>query len=171
MALLGRDLIGVAETGSGKTLAYILPGIVHINAQPILASGDGPIALVLAPTRELAVQIQLECAKFGASSRVKSACVYGGVPKQEQQRALRTGVEMCIATPGRLIDFLESRTARAPRQGASKAPRFSSRDAFHPARAPRGPRTRVKRRPATKRMKYRPARADEHAPRHLPGPR
>ncbi|KAI9870395.1 MAG: ATP-dependent RNA helicase dbp2, partial [Watsoniomyces obsoletus] len=60
MALSGRDVVGIAETGSGKTLTYCLPAIVHINAQPLLAPGDGPIVLVLAPTRELAVQIQQE---------------------------------------------------------------------------------------------------------------
>ncbi|CAI0392224.1 unnamed protein product [Linum tenue] len=108
MALKGRDLIGIAETGSGKTLAYLLPAIVHVNAQPILAPGDGPIVLVLAPTRELAVQIQQEATKFGASSRIKNTCIYGGVPKGPQVRDLQKGVEIVIATPGRLIDMLES---------------------------------------------------------------
>ncbi|KAL5728792.1 RNA helicase [Ranunculus cassubicifolius] len=108
MALKGRDLIGIAETGSGKTLAYLLPAIVHVNAQPILAPGDGPIVLVLAPTRELAVQIQQEATKFGASSRIKNTCIYGGVPKGPQVRDLQKGVEIIIATPGRLIDMLES---------------------------------------------------------------
>ncbi|KAF5745487.1 DEAD-box ATP-dependent RNA helicase 20 -like protein [Tripterygium wilfordii] len=108
MALKGRDLIGIAETGSGKTLAYLLPAIVHVNAQPILALGDGPIVLVLAPTRELAVQIQQETAKFGASSRIKNTCIYGGVPKGPQVRDLQKGVEIVIATPGRLIDMMES---------------------------------------------------------------
>ncbi len=56
MALSGRDVIGIADTGSGKTLAFVLPGIVHINAQPLLARGDGPIVLILSPTRELAMQ-------------------------------------------------------------------------------------------------------------------
>lgn len=108
MALKGRDLIGIAETGSGKTLAYLLPAIVHVNAQPILAPGDGPIVLVLAPTRELAVQIQQETTKFGASSKIKSTCIYGGVPKGPQVRDLQKGVEIIIATPGRLIDMMES---------------------------------------------------------------
>ncbi|GAA0142798.1 RNA helicase [Lithospermum erythrorhizon] len=108
MALKGRDLIGIAETGSGKTLAYLLPAIVHVNAQPMLAPGDGPIVLVLAPTRELAVQIQQEASKFGASSRIKNTCIYGGVPKGPQVRDLQKGVEIVIATPGRLIDMLES---------------------------------------------------------------
>ncbi|KAI5815206.1 ATP-dependent RNA helicase DBP2 [Pyronema omphalodes] len=108
MALSGRDVVGIAETGSGKTLTYCLPAIVHINAQPLLSPGDGPIVLVLAPTRELAVQIQQEVAKFGKSSRIRNTCVYGGVPKGPQIRDLTRGVEVLIATPGRLIDMLES---------------------------------------------------------------
>ncbi|EHA53039.1 ATP-dependent RNA helicase DBP2 [Pyricularia oryzae 70-15] len=108
MALSGRDVVGIAETGSGKTLTYCLPAIVHINAQPLLAPGDGPIVLILAPTRELAVQIQAEISKFGKSSRIRNTCVYGGVPKGPQIRDLSRGVEVCIATPGRLIDMLES---------------------------------------------------------------
>ncbi|KAJ3081375.1 ATP-dependent RNA helicase dbp2 [Rhizoclosmatium hyalinum] len=108
MALSGRDMVGVAETGSGKTLAYTLPAIIHINAQPLLAPGDGPIVLILAPTRELALQIQQECNKFGSSSKIKNCCLYGGVPKGPQIRELQRGIEICIATPGRLIDMLES---------------------------------------------------------------
>ncbi|KAI6786445.1 ATP-dependent RNA helicase, partial [Hortaea werneckii] len=108
MSLSGRDVVGIAETGSGKTLTYTLPAIVHINAQPLLAPGDGPIVLILAPTRELAVQIQEEVNKFGKSSRIRNTCVYGGVPKGGQIRDLARGVEVCIATPGRLIDMLEA---------------------------------------------------------------
>lgn len=74
----------------------------------MLARGDGPIVLILAPTRELAVQIQGECTKFGASSRIRNTCVYGGVPKGPQVRELRRGAEVVIATPGRLIDMLQS---------------------------------------------------------------
>ncbi|TQE05663.1 hypothetical protein C1H46_008682 [Malus baccata] len=72
------------------------------------APGDGPIVLVLAPTRELAVQIQQEATKFGSSSKIKSTCIYGGVPKGPQVRDLQKGVEIVIATPGRLIDMIES---------------------------------------------------------------
>jgi len=108
VALKGKDVIGVAETGSGKTCGYLLPAIVHINAQPYLERGDGPIVLCLAPTRELAVQIQQEVVRFGRSSRIKSTCVYGGTPKGPQARDLERGVEIVIATPGRLIDFLSS---------------------------------------------------------------
>merc|ERR1719463_803208 len=76
IALSGRDMVGIAETGSGKTLAFLLPGIVHINAQPYLSRGDGPIVLVMAPTRELATQIQEECQRFGKSSKIKNTCCY-----------------------------------------------------------------------------------------------
>ncbi|XBA50458.1 ATP-dependent RNA helicase DBP2 [Candidozyma auris] len=109
MALSGRDMVGIAATGSGKTLSYCLPAIVHINAQPLLKPGDGPVVLILAPTRELAVQIQQECSKFGASSRIRNTCIYGGAPKGQQIRDLARGVEICIATPGRLIDMLETK--------------------------------------------------------------
>jgi ATP-dependent RNA helicase DDX5/DBP2 len=107
MALKGKNMVGVSATGSGKTLAFLLPGMIHINAQQYLKPGEGPIVLVLAPTRELAVQIKEECDKFGASSEIKNTVVYGGVPKSRQIRDLRSGVEIVIATPGRLIDHLE----------------------------------------------------------------
>ncbi|KAM9473502.1 putative ATP-dependent RNA helicase DDX17 [Salvelinus alpinus] len=108
LALSGRDMVGIAQTGSGKTLSYLLPAIVHINHQPYLERGDGPICLVLAPTRELAQQVQQVVHEYGKSSRIKSTCVYGGAPKGPQIRDLERGVEICIATPGRLIDFLEA---------------------------------------------------------------
>ncbi|XP_049575343.1 probable ATP-dependent RNA helicase DDX17 [Syngnathus scovelli] len=108
LALSGKDMVGIAQTGSGKTLAYLLPSIVYINHQPYLERGDGPICLVLAPTRELAQQVQQVASDYGKSSRIKSTCVYGGAPKGPQLRELERGVEICIATPGRLIDFLES---------------------------------------------------------------
>ena len=106
MALSGRDMVGIAETGSGKTLAYILPALLHIEAQAKLQRGDGPIALVLAPTRELAIQIQAECNKFGAASGIRNICLYGGVARGPQIRSLAQGVEIVIATPGRMIDML-----------------------------------------------------------------
>lgn len=115
MALSGRDVVGVAKTGSGKTLAFIVPAIIHINAQPLLKPGDGPIALIVAPTRELACQIEQECVQFGSSSGLKIACVYGGVPKWKQETALRNGIEIMICTPGRLLDFLERGTTNLRR--------------------------------------------------------
>lgn len=107
IALSGMNMVGIAQTGSGKTLGYLLPGIIHVNNQPYLEHGDGPIVLVLAPTRELAQQIQEVALQFGHSSRIKSTCVFGGAPKGPQLRDLEQGCEIVIATPGRLIDFLE----------------------------------------------------------------
>jgi ATP-dependent RNA helicase DDX5/DBP2 len=102
-------LLGIAQTGSGKTLAYMLPAIVHINNQRVLNRGEGPIVLVLAPTRELAQQIQTVARDFGSHVKpyVRNTCIFGGSPKGPQIRDLERGVEIVIATPGRLIDFLE----------------------------------------------------------------
>lgn len=109
IALSGRDLVGIAQTGSGKTLAYMLPGIVHIAHQKPLQRGEGPVVLVLAPTRELAQQIQTVVRDFGTHSKplIRYTCIFGGALKGPQVRDLERGVEVVIATPGRLIDFLE----------------------------------------------------------------
>lgn len=115
IATSGRDMVGIAKTGSGKTLAYILPALIHINNQPRLLRGDGPIALVLAPTRELAQQIQQVCNEFGRRMSIMNTCIFGGASKHPQADDLRRGVEIVIATPGRLIDFLESGTTNLRR--------------------------------------------------------
>ncbi|CAE7702337.1 DBP2 [Symbiodinium pilosum] len=114
-ALSGRDMVGIAQTGSGKTLAYLLPALVHITAQPALRPGDGPVGLVLAPTRELANQIHSEVMRFTEGSRIRSTAVFGGVPRYGQASDLRRGVEILIATPGRLLDFLEAGTTNLKR--------------------------------------------------------
>ena len=75
LALSGRDVVGISRTGSGKTLAFLLPAVVHINAQPYLQPGDGPIVLVIAPTRELACQIKVECDKFGCTAKIKNSAL------------------------------------------------------------------------------------------------
>lgn len=108
IALSGHNMVGVAQTGSGKTLAFILPAIVHINNQPPLQRGEGPIALVLAPTRELAQQIQNVANMFGSAAYVRNTCIFGGASKGPQAKDLERGCEIVIATPGRLIDFLET---------------------------------------------------------------
>jgi ATP-dependent RNA helicase DDX5/DBP2 len=100
-------MVGIAQTGSGKTLAYILPALVHIHHQAKVQRGEGPVALILAPTRELAQQIQAVAQDFGQRNGVSNTCIFGGAPKGPQCRDLERGVEICIATPGRLIDFLE----------------------------------------------------------------
>ncbi|PWZ52704.1 DEAD-box ATP-dependent RNA helicase 30 [Zea mays] len=98
-----RDYV-LAEFKSGKS-----PIMAAIDvATRGLEQGDGPIVLILAPTRELVVQIQEESTKFGSYSRTRSTCVYGGAPKGPQIRDLRRGVEIVIATPGRLMDMLEA---------------------------------------------------------------
>merc|ERR1712096_162636 len=102
IALTGVDMVGIAQTGSGKTLGYLLPGIIHSNPQPHLERGDGPIVLVLAPTRELAQQIQEVAEKFGRTSKIKNTCLFGGAPKYNQIRDLEQGCEIVVATPGRL---------------------------------------------------------------------
>lgn len=115
IALSGRDMVGIASTGSGKTLAYILPAAVHIVHQPRIQRGDGPIALILAPTRELAQQIQSVAQAYSARGFIRNTCLFGGSPKGPQARDLEKGVEIVIATPGRLIDFLERGTTNLRR--------------------------------------------------------
>lgn len=108
IAMSGRDSVCVANTGSGKTLGFLMPALLHVAAQPPLRSGDGPIALVLAPTRELVMQISKDASTLGRPGGVVNAAIFGGVSRNGQANALRQGVEICVATPGRLLDFLES---------------------------------------------------------------
>ncbi|XP_015111293.1 ATP-dependent RNA helicase dbp2 [Diachasma alloeum] len=115
VALSGKDLVAIAQTGSGKTLGYILPAIVHLINQPRPGPGEGPVALILAPTRELAQQIQEVANYFGETASVRNTCIFGGAPKGPQAQDLERGVEICIATPGRLIDFLEKGTTNLQR--------------------------------------------------------
>lgn len=116
--LSGNDLVGVAQTGSGKTLGFIIPILVHIQnnkryIQEMSRSRDeapGPVALVLAPTRELAIQIQQVAEEFERSSGIRNICIYGGASKGGQASQIRRGAEIYIATPGRLLDFLKEGT-------------------------------------------------------------
>eukprot|EP00920_Eleutheroschizon_duboscqi_P014020 GHVT01032796.1.p1 GENE.GHVT01032796.1~~GHVT01032796.1.p1 ORF type:complete len:443 (-),score=66.91 GHVT01032796.1:318-1646(-) len=109
LAMTGRDLVGVAQTGSGKTLGYALPALSHIMAQEPVGRGEGPIALFLAPTRELAQQIDSEVSKLNPTLSLRSVCVYGGASRGPQAAALQGVAQLLVATPGRLLDFLESR--------------------------------------------------------------
>ncbi|CAN6446224.1 unnamed protein product [Victoria cruziana] len=106
IALQNRDIVAIAKTGSGKTLGYLIPGFIHLK-QRHNNLRMGPTVLVLSPTRELATQIQDEAVKFGRSSRISCACLYGGAPKGPQLRDLDRGVDIVVATPGRLNDILE----------------------------------------------------------------
>jgi ATP-dependent RNA helicase RhlE len=119
MALAGRDLIACAETGTGKTAAFVVPTLQRLLSMP----GDGSPyvrtetrpqrsrVLVLAPTRELAVQIEDEIHGLAYHTPITSAAVYGGVEMGVQERALRAGVDIIVATPGRLIDHLRQQNA------------------------------------------------------------
>lgn len=107
MAMSGRNMVGIAQTGSGKTLSFILPALLHIAAQPAGKYANGPLAVVLAPTRELAIQIEEVARVYGNIMGIRNCCVYGGAPKGGQARSLR-GAQLVIGTPGRLIDFMES---------------------------------------------------------------
>jgi ATP-dependent RNA helicase DDX5/DBP2 len=109
IALDGRDVITVAKTGSGKTCGFLLPAYHRLTTHNSDRRRGPPAILVLAPTRELACQIEQEAIKFGRSSNMRTACCYGGSPKGLQIRKLQQGIEVLIATPGRLNDLLEMR--------------------------------------------------------------
>ena len=107
----GRDALAVAKTGSGKTLAFLLPALAQISRQRRAEKFEGPIALILAPTRELTMQISNEAAKLCKNSSVRTSAIFGGVGKTEQFKHLRNGVELLIGTPGRLIDIFTMKNA------------------------------------------------------------
>eukprot|EP00252_Welwitschia_mirabilis_P027765 TRINITY_DN9626_c0_g1_i4.p1 TRINITY_DN9626_c0_g1~~TRINITY_DN9626_c0_g1_i4.p1 ORF type:complete len:900 (-),score=235.06 TRINITY_DN9626_c0_g1_i4:309-3008(-) len=102
----GRDCIGVAKTGSGKTLAFVLPMLRHIKDQPKLEQGDGPIGLIMAPTRELVQQIHSDIKKFTKALGINCVPVYGGSGVAQQISDLKRGTEIVVCTPGRMIDIL-----------------------------------------------------------------
>ncbi|XP_075978370.1 ATP-dependent RNA helicase DDX42 [Anticarsia gemmatalis] len=115
-ALSGRDLIGIARTGSGKTAAFLWPLLVHIMDQKELAPNDGPIGLILAPTRELAQQIYMEAKRFGKVYNIRCVCCYGGGSKWEQVKALEGGgAEIIVGTPGRVIDLIKCKATNLKR--------------------------------------------------------
>ncbi|CAL1547625.1 unnamed protein product [Lymnaea stagnalis] len=106
--LQGKDLIGIAQTGTGKTLAFLLPALIHIQKQPIpMKDRVGPTALILSPTRELAQQIEMEINKINYMG-IRSICVYGGGNRREQLQRVKKGIEIVVATPGRLNDFMNN---------------------------------------------------------------
>jgi ATP-dependent RNA helicase RhlE len=111
LALAGSDLIACAETGSGKTCAFVLPTLQRLLTAAPQATPSKSRVLVLAPTRELAVQIEDEIHGLAYHTTVTSAAVYGGVEMGGQERALRAGVDIIVATPGRLIDHMRQQNA------------------------------------------------------------
>uniref|UniRef100_A0A8C7XCP9 Probable ATP-dependent RNA helicase DDX46 n=1 Tax=Oryzias sinensis TaxID=183150 RepID=A0A8C7XCP9_9TELE len=108
----GRDLIGIAKTGSGKTIAFLLPMFRHIMDQRPLEESEGPISVIMTPTRELALQITKECKKFSKALGLRVVCVYGGTGISEQIAELKRGAEIIVCTPGRMIDMLGANSGR-----------------------------------------------------------
>lgn len=110
--MAGRDVIGVAKTGSGKTIAFLLPMFRHIKDQRPLEPLDGPVGLILSPTRELATQIHKECKPFLKALGLRAVCAYGGAPIKDQIADLKRGAEVVVCTPGRMIDLLAANSGR-----------------------------------------------------------
>ncbi len=109
VALPGGDVAGQAQTGTGKTLAFLVAVANRLLTRPALADRkpEDPRALILAPTRELAIQIHKDAMKFAADTGLRFALVYGGVDYDKQRELLQQGVDVIIATPGRLIDYVK----------------------------------------------------------------
>jgi ATP-dependent RNA helicase RhlB len=111
LALTGKDVAGQAQTGTGKTIAFLVAVVNRLLTRPAIANrGEtDPRALILAPTRELAIQIQKDAQKVAAETGLRFALIYGGVDYDKQREMLRAGCDVIIATPGRLIDYLKQR--------------------------------------------------------------
>jgi ATP-dependent RNA helicase RhlE len=108
--LEGRDLLGLAQTGTGKTAAFALPILQRLAKSGRKPHGDRPIAvLILTPTRELAAQIGDSFAAYGKHLGYKHTVIFGGVGQTAQERALRSGIDILVATPGRLLDLVQQR--------------------------------------------------------------
>ncbi|HVS62846.1 MAG TPA: DEAD/DEAH box helicase [Thermoanaerobaculia bacterium] len=105
--LAGRDILGCAQTGTGKTAAFALPILQRLAEGP--RSGGGIRALILAPTRELAAQIAASFERYGRRTGLRTTVVFGGVSKRPQTAELRRGVDVLVATPGRLLDLMSDR--------------------------------------------------------------
>ncbi|NTU79027.1 MAG: DEAD/DEAH box helicase, partial [Chloroflexales bacterium] len=111
VGLARRNLVGLAQTGTGKTAAFALPILQHL-----LAGRRGGIrALIVTPTRELADQVNAAVQALGRGTGLRSAAIYGGVGMEPQERALRAGLDIVVACPGRLLDHLSRGSARLDR--------------------------------------------------------
>ncbi|MBW0466447.1 hypothetical protein O181_006162 [Austropuccinia psidii MF-1] len=108
----GRDVIGVAKTGSGKTLAFLLPMFRHIKDQRPLEALEGPVAMIMTPTRELATQIFKEGRPFLKALGLRAACAYGGSPLKDNIADMKRGAEVIVCTPGRMIELLTTNSGR-----------------------------------------------------------
>ena len=106
-ALHGRDILGCAQTGTGKTAAFVLPILDYLGTDRGRAISGTPFVLMLAPTRELAIQIGSSIKTYGKHLKLRTAIVYGGVNQSSQVRSLRKGAHILVATPGRLLDLVQ----------------------------------------------------------------
>ena len=106
VAVSGRDVLGCAQTGTGKTAAFALPILNHLGQRNRKAVSQRPFVLVLAPTRELAIQISNSFSTYGKHLKLRQALVYGGVGQGNQVRAMNRGAHILVATPGRLLDLM-----------------------------------------------------------------
>ena len=107
-----RDFVGLAQTGTGKTAAFAIPILQLLHQQDMVANRPKHIrSLILTPTRELAIQIGESFEKYGRYTGLRHTTVYGGVPQFQQVRSLQRGVDILIATPGRLLDLISQRHA------------------------------------------------------------
>jgi ATP-dependent RNA helicase RhlE len=111
-ALVGRDVLGIAQTGTGKTAAFALPLLQRLAADPKRVPSGATRALILSPTRELASQIHESIRAYGRHIRPRTAIIFGGVPENPQKRAMQGGIDILIATPGRLLDLIGQRAVR-----------------------------------------------------------
>src|SRR5437588_4178253 len=111
LALAGRDLIGLAQTGTGKTAGFTLPIIHNLISAPLIDENGKPVhrvrVLILTPTRELAAQVEASFRKYGKYTELRVVPIFGGVGIEPQAKALRHGVDVVVATPGRLLDHME----------------------------------------------------------------
>src|SRR6476659_3129626 len=111
LALAGRDLIGLAQTGTGKTAGFTLPIVHNLITAPLTSENGEPVhrvrVLILTPTRELAAQVEESFRKYGQHTALRVVPIYGGVGLEPQSKELRRGVDVVVATPGRLLDHME----------------------------------------------------------------
>ena len=107
--MAGKDLLGIAQTGSGKTAAFTLPMLAHLLANPRRVAPFETRALILAPTRELALQIDEAVRTLGAGSRMRTVVIIGGASRYRQCEAMRRGTDIVIGTPGRVRDLMATR--------------------------------------------------------------
>src|SRR5690606_34385060 len=112
-SLAGRDLLGRGRTGSGKTIAFALPLVARLSGAP--SRPQQPRGLVLAPTRELATQIAATLAPLAKAAGLRVTTVFGGVSQRPQEEALRRGVDIVVACPGRLEDLMSQKVVRLDR--------------------------------------------------------